>query len=441
MIDDFLLKRIYRSEQLGMRLLRSVLLLCFVALVAINLRHIVCALQPPVIYSKDLVQEYLAGRAILAGQTPYSPISDLAKTYLPDAEVAFLPHPTPHPPPVVLLSLPLALMSYQTASVVWLVLEILVIASIWWFLSSWMQLNLGIGGVVVGTFVAIGWTPFMQELLYGQLMIVLLLFLVLCGLAYHRGRSVWAGVFLGITLSLKLLGWPILVYWMLKRQWRSVAAATGTALLINIVASLVVTPEVLLDYYIRIPELVAPLYRSNPFNFSPLTVGWRFFEGTGSQVLLGFAAPPLAHMPGVASYVSVLVMAAVLIVGLRLALCTHVADVAFMILVCLSTLTTAVVWIHYFTWLLPPLVYLFRQLRSQEFPLGLSIGGVIVIVALALPASTLAGFACILSGNSACVDEQVSFLAGLVTYLQPLAVVLMMWLLSRADGNRSTSAI
>ena len=381
------------------------------------------------------------GRAVLAGEDPYSPIPTLAKAYLPDAEAAFLPHSTPHPPPVALLSFLLALMPYQTASVAWLVLEIFAVALIWRLLSSWMQLNLGIAGVALGTIVAIGWQPFMQELLYGQLMILLLLFVMLCGLAWHHGRFVRAGVFLGIALSLKLLGWPILVYWTLKRRWSSVAATMGTALLLNLVATFAVTPEVLFDYYVRIPGLVVAWNVYRLFNFSPLTVGWRFFGGTGSQVLSCFAAAPLIHIPGVASYVSALAMAAVLAVGLGLALRTHTTDVAFMILICLSTLTTPVVWIHYFTWLLPPLVYLFRQLLSQEFRLGLSTGGVIVIGVLALPASALTGLACILSGNSACVDQQVSFHAGLVTYLQPLAVVLMMWLLSRAHGNRSASDI
>jgi len=376
-----------------------------------------------------------------AGRNPYSSISDLAAVYFPKATVAFLPHPTPHPPPVVLLSLPLVLMSYQTASVVWLVLEVLALALIWMTLSSWMQLDLGVAGVAVGTVSIIGWQPIMQELLYGQLMVFILLLLMLCGAASHHGRFTSAGILLGIALSLKLLGWPLLVYWALRKQWRPIFAALVTAVLLNTVAAVIVRPSVFLEYYAEIPGLVTPLYRANSFNFSPWTVGWRLLEGTRSQALVCLEAPPLMGFSEFARMSSALVMAAVLVVGLGLALRAHTTDAAFMILVCLSTLTTPVVWIHYFTWLLPPLVYLFRQLLSRGFPLGLSISGVIVIGVLALSASTLTDLACILSGNSACVDEQVSFLAGLVTYLQPLAVVLMMWLLSRAHGHRSTSDI
>lgn len=56
---------------------------------------------------------------------PYLPLSELAARVLGLLPVPLMPHPTPHPPPVGLLSLLLGLLDYIPAAVVWLAFELL----------------------------------------------------------------------------------------------------------------------------------------------------------------------------------------------------------------------------------------------------------------------------------------------------------------------------
>ncbi len=95
------------------------------ALALVALLHVVSTLKTlraPDVYRKDLLQDYLAARAILDGSDPYVSMGALRARYLPkqDRALAF-PHPTPHPPPALLLTLPLGLTAYPWAAVAWLV--------------------------------------------------------------------------------------------------------------------------------------------------------------------------------------------------------------------------------------------------------------------------------------------------------------------------------
>jgi hypothetical protein len=66
------------------------------------------SLAPPHVYLKDFMQEYLLAKAALGGVNPYLPLPALARQFISPPPVIALDHPTPHPPPVAVLSLPLA---------------------------------------------------------------------------------------------------------------------------------------------------------------------------------------------------------------------------------------------------------------------------------------------------------------------------------------------
>jgi len=85
------------------------------------------SLMFPHVYHKDFLQEYLLGRAALSSIDPYLPVSDLAEQFFGTLPEPVFQHPTPHPPPMVLLGLPLALLSYESAAVVWAAISIVCI--------------------------------------------------------------------------------------------------------------------------------------------------------------------------------------------------------------------------------------------------------------------------------------------------------------------------
>lgn len=425
--------RLLHAQKPVLKVARWCLLACLIALSAVTIRTLVAALRPPLLYQRDLLQEYVLGKAAWDGVNPYQPLPELARRYLPEVDVPLLPHATPHPPPVVLLSLPLALMPYGTANILWTVAELAAICGVWWMLSRLFGLGLRARGVLFAAFLTLGWHPFLQELIYGQLMVFALLLVVGAVLARHRSRTLVAGALLGGALALKLLGLPILLYWALKREWRSVAAALGAAGLLNLAAAVVLGPAVVVDYYLAAGVGVSSHYQAFAFNYSPWTLGWRLFVGTGSDVLVSVTAPPLAALPGLAPVASLLAMLLLLAGGLWLALRARESGVSHMVLLCLSVLTTPVTWVHYFTWALPPLVLLGKQLHRRGLPVALTALGLLVVLALALPAHLITGAVCAFSLNPACPDAQVPFLASVITLLQPLSVIGLAGLLAAQE--------
>jgi len=195
-------------------------------------------------------------------------------------------------------------------------------------------------------------------------------------------------------------------------------------------------PGTVLGYYKSVAGNVTALYQSHAFNFSPWTVGWRLFVGTGCAFLTGLKAPPLVEAPALAAPSSVIVTASVLGAFLYAALRTRSEALAVMLVLLLSTLMSPIVWLHYFSWLLPPLALFVKRLISNGLPLRQTLAGAIIVSILALPGGTMMQLACWLSHDVSCVEPTVSFLVGVVTYVQPLAVLVLGVLLWFAGSDR-----
>lgn len=72
-------------------------------------------------------------------------------------------------------------------------------------------------------------SPAREQLLLGQMYLCLLLLHTLGLNAYERGNDAITGIALGLTMMLKLSGWPIGVLLLLRRRWRAAAWSAGTA--------------------------------------------------------------------------------------------------------------------------------------------------------------------------------------------------------------------
>ena len=244
------------------------------------------------------------------------------------------------------------------------------------------------------------------------------------------------GTLFGLVLSLKFIGWPLLLFWALKRRWRVVLAASLVILWSYDLAVSLLGVDAVVGYYRSVTGNVSALYQSHAFNFSPWTVGWRLFVGTGCSFLVALKAPPLVEAPALAAPSSVIVTASVLGAFLYAALRTRSEALAVMLVLLLSTLMSPIVWLHYFSWLLPPLALFVKSLISNGLPLRQTLAGAIIVSILALPGGTMMQLACWLSHDVSCVEPTVSFLVGLVTYVQPLAVLVLGVLLWFAGSDR-----
>jgi hypothetical protein len=353
-----------------------------------------------------------------------------------------LQHPTPHPPPVALISLPLGLLGYQPAAVVWAVLELGCIGVAVYLILRWLGLRPGVGLTILITLLALGWTSFRDEVAIGQLMTLLLLLLIGAWLALRSGKDVLGGILLGCVIALKLMAWPVCIYLVLRRSWRAALAAGAAAFLANLGAGILMGFDRVLYYYREVSSIVSPLYRAHEANFSMWTVGWRVFDGTGSPVLFGFEASPLVEAPDLAPYVSLAMPLLLLGVGLALALRVRSFDTAFGILVCVSLLVNPVSWHHYLILALVPLVIVGRRLFTLDLPNAETWAFILLSLMMFVPYRGLRRLVFTLTGIDPAVSSpQVPFAATLIILIPVVGLLGLLWLLWRIERAYTEQAI
>jgi hypothetical protein len=388
------------------------------------------ALFPPGSFYKDFAQEWVLAKALVMGLDPYLPLPELMERTAGPLPVENLPHPTPHPPPVAVFSLPLALLSYPQAIRAWFLIELglLVVCA----LLVLTELNVKPGPIPAGVaaLILLGWQPFVQDLAYGQLMIPILVLVFGAWVALRKEKWIVGGLLLGLAFSIKIMIWPVLLLLIGRKTWRASLAAAATIFLANLAAGIGMGFGRLFHYYTQVGSQVFALYRSFSGNYSTWTLGWRLFAGTGSDVLVGVQAPPWIAAPAAAPYVSAAVP--LLILGLSLAAIWRMKnfDRAFASLVILSILISPVAWPHYFSLLIIPLIGIARGLARSAYParpaLVFAGAGAILVIPEIFLNGVMKLFA--LSAPTDGLNTPVPVAAAALSLLPIAAVASLLWL-------------
>lgn len=420
------------------------MLLTLAAVGAAELGYSLVSLMSPWVYRKDFIQEYLLARAVLNGVNPYLPLPQLAEKLVGPLELGIFPHPTPHPPAVAILSLPLGLLHYESAAVIWLIFEVVCIFAAAYLLLRWWGSG-SLCGALLATLIACMWGPVVDELIIGQLNTLLLLLLILGWQALRKERHEVAGMMLGTVVALKLIAWPIIIFLTLRRQWRVVLSSAVVFSTANLLAALLMGTDRVFYYYLRVGAKVAPLYRAHEANFSLWSVGWRFFEGIHSEVVSSVAAPPVIVAPLAAGIVSAVLPVMLLATGLRWAAKAHRVDTAWGILVCVSVLISPVAWSHYLILTALPIVLCVRYLCEYTYPRWLRLFALMVAVLLFFPRGWMREMMLWFTVERKTNAYQeiimtVPFTVGLLSLLPAVAVLGLMWLIRHLDRQQNPAA-
>lgn len=241
---------------------------------------------------------YPAGEQVLAGESPYrEPGADLSD------RMAYV-----YPPATAVLVSPLTVLTPDRADVLWLVLLINAFAA-----------TLLLAGVRSRTalVLAVLALPMLSALQTGSVTLVLALLLALAW--RYRGSAHLPGVFIGAAIALKLFIWPLIIWLVATRRYRSAAlAAAGGA-----VGVLAVLPFMSLREYAAMAGDLSALSAPDSYTLYAL--------------LSDLGAP---HAVAQAGWLALGL--AVLVLGRR----------SFAVCVVASLLLTPIVWMHYFA-LLP----------------------------------------------------------------------------------------
>ncbi len=379
-----------RSPARAHRLLLSVIVAAAVLGGVPSLQEPLAAVSPAYLYRenaiKDFAQEYLLARALADGTDPYLPIHVLAARYLGISLERTYPHPSPHPPPVAVLSLPLAAFDYPTAATAWLGAELICLVAAVYLLARTAGLQPTLMPSLAIAAVSLAWFPVADELLLGQLMLPLLLILTLARLALLRGRPVLGGSLLGCAALIKPVTWPVLVVFAVRREWRVLVAAAWVIGLGYAVAGWAMGAQRVVTYFTEVLPAAPDPFRGSNLSISAWSLGWRLFEGTGSPIAAHawLTAPPLVTSPVAAGAVAAGLPALILGVACWWASKGRCLDGSLGMMICASLLVSPVAWWHYLVLIFIPAAQVAEWLACRRPRVSESIL-VLLVAVLLLP--------------------------------------------------------
>lgn len=410
---------------------RGILLALGLAVMALgqeNIRRVQTSLAAPFVYWKDCNQPYVMGKALLSGVDPYRPLPELGALYLPESR--FADHPTPYPPFVSLVGLPMALLPYETAAAAWLAGEVLCLFGAFVILLRIGRVRLDPLSLLVAFGVVLVFRPVSDELRQGQFMSFLLL--LFCGAWYclKRNLDAAAGVLLGLFISIKLIVWPVVVLLMLRGRWRAVRSALLTTILLHLLTVPFVGLFGIIDYYTRVGPLNAAMWRPAEENYS--IWGWanRLFTGFG----FSFFVMPLKPAPGIAAWLTPILPGLCLVFGLALARRAKHLDTAIALAAGLILLLSPVFWHFYLIFVAVPIVVLARRLARAGWPqenAALALG----LLTWLIPSTEVYKIVARAFGEPAGPITRIPFLPGLALLAPVFALLGLLWMTWRTDAT------
>jgi len=302
------------------------------------------AFKPPALYKKDFIQFYLMAKAAVAGQPIYAPLVDLARMFDPNL-TQYHQHASAYPPTVLFFIWTLAWLPYTSALILWDVMEVVCFLFASALIVRKLRSRTTLDRLVLVIVSCVLWPPFYYDFYHGQVMMMILLLLTATWLALCSGRNVLAGICLGLLFALKLYGWPIAFFLILKRKFKPVVWAGVVFLLLNLVVAAWLGAGPLI-HYVAVAHEIESIYRTHPLNFSVLA------QATN---LLG-------------QWFGMLLLVMGLILSLALASRAPDFDHGFMIMIAATIILTPVSWAHYLITLVPAfcLIVSWKDMQLRE---------------------------------------------------------------------------
>jgi len=239
----------------------------------------------------DFFTFWLAGHLVSQGGSPYDTTQWVNGYHLFD--IGFIPNPAfLYPYPLALLLVPLGLLPFHGAYVLWVALiQLMILASlvVLLFLEEDPRARLFFIPLLAGTVL---FRPTILTLTQGQVSGLFLLGLAWIAFLWQKGKWFWGGLLLGLLAlkpNLGVLVIGLLLIWLLRqKRWKAIYGilVSGTFILI---AGLVASPEWISQYW-----HIGNAKLSNTFGGSPTVWGLGALishnQPTGTLLFGGLAA-------------------------------------------------------------------------------------------------------------------------------------------------------
>ena len=312
----------------------------------------------------DFFQEWASARNYFHGLPVYEPQAHTMELYL---GYRLGPHESAikvnaHPPSSVLLALPFAKLAYPDAFLAWNLLSLAALAVSIRLVVRELKIPFSFWSLLPTLALLLLCNPFRQQIIQGQLNLILLLLLTGLWVAERSGRSKLAGLFLGTATAIKLFPGLFFVYYALRKRWDICAWGIAGFCGLTALTATLFGPTVYL-HYIReaLPE-VTVFYDWWP-NVS-LPGFWRkLFDGPSGRVIPLWHSPLLARVGILLSWGIVLTFLARAVLSAR---SRAAYDRTFGLTLTAMLLLSPITWDHYAVLLLLPLALLWMELPPGD---------------------------------------------------------------------------
>ena len=335
----------------------------------------------------DFFRNWIAARYILDGVPIYTDQEEGIGRYLNYRPVPECPHvdKLTHPPPAAVLALPFAWLDYPEATLAWNIVSLVALAVSLWLIGHHLMIPFPTWAIFPLMTLLLLCGPLRAQLHEGQFNLLLLLLLTGAWIAERSGRLWWAGGLVGVATAIKLFPGFVLLYFLVRREWKAFVAGVASFATMTALTMLVVGPESYATY-IRDVLPILSQDRANWLNSSVIGFWSKLFDpgdGYAAQFMIPLCRCRLVAQIGITLSVGgILAGWACSVWNAR---STAENDRAFGLTLITMLLLSPVTWDHYFLLLALPIALIWLAL-----PDSLWIKGWLLVTLVALWSETSA---------------------------------------------------
>ena len=306
---------------------------------------------------RDIRQDYLGGRRFMQKFDLYTPFSQ--------AELISI-HVEPdlgmdrnfHPPTTLVFFIPLTLLNFQWAVLVWGVISLLL-----FFTSMYLILNdLGYRKWFFYTPCLLLWFPLWLHMRFGQFSILILFFLVLVWINLRRNKTNFAGLFLALACLVKIFPLVIVILLVIKRQWKTLVWFSFSVTL-SISVIYLYYHHSMSKFVIEIAPQNSTIFRNYFGNFSLNGFVGRLFNGTSH-------ISPLFSENNLESFIYYSGLGLFILIAITFSRNVKDFDLCFATFIVVMLIVSPTTWAHSFVILLLPACILLASMRKSNNRLG-----------------------------------------------------------------------
>lgn len=335
----------------------------------------------------DFFQDWASARNYYTGMPIYAPLEETLPLYLGEHRRAgdtVFTEVNAHPPASVLVMLPLGMLDYREAFLLWTELSLIFFAASLWLIFRRLDIRPGLDGGLALFALLLFCHPLLSHVQHGQWMTLLLLLITLTWLAERANHPLPGGATLGMAAALKFTPGFLFLPFLLRRRWLAILGGLASLMGLSMLAAVVLGPGASSVYFQDVlPHVVR--YRGACHNLSLCGICYKLLAPLPHWMPVQFTSDLQAPVAAATVWVALTGLIVVLLVR---AVCKHKddTDLAISLAIVAMLLIAPITWDHYLLLLALPLAVLWQRLprHGAAWPAFLISVGVVWLEPLAV---------------------------------------------------------